>query len=210
MVPEPNTNRHQFHSAEQEDTDSQQANEKTSDADSPPARGDTIHVPPSGQERLRPGEISLDQVEQQTDTRQFSDTDYEEGDPRWGTARFNQRMRLEIQVRHTNERFAFAYDDIDQIDQIVIGRRDPNTNHSPEVDLEPYDALNKGVSRRHASITQQGEALQIVDHGSPNGTYLNGQKLIKEEARILRDGDDIRLGHLVIRITFRRAASAAS
>jgi pSer/pThr/pTyr-binding forkhead associated (FHA) protein len=57
---------------------------------------------------------------------------------------------------------------------------------------------------------QKGEALQIIDHGSPNGTYLNGQKLIKEEARILRDGDDIRLGHLAIRITFNRAQSAAS
>ena len=167
--------------------------------------GETLHVAPDGsKKKLRPGEISLEDAQKHSDTHHFNDTDYEEGDPRWGTARFNQHSTLEIKLRDINERFIFHHR---EIGEITIGRRDPNTNRSPEVDLEPYDALNKGVSRRHASILLQTGALRLIDHGSPNGTYLNGQKLISGEARILRDGDDIRLGHLVVRVTFRRATN---
>lgn len=204
MVPNPNTNRHQSHSVKKTETDNQRTDDTTLGRDDTDkqADGDTMHVSPPGRERLRPGEISMDELQQQADTRQFGDVDYEEGDPRWGTARFGQRMMLEIQVRHADEKFLFPYD---EVDEIVIGRRDPTTNYSPEVDLEPHGALNKGVSRQHALISQKGDALQIVDQGSPNGTYLNGQKLIEHQARILRDGDDIRLGHLVVRINFRLA-----
>ena len=86
--------------------------------------------------------------------------------------------------------------------ELIIGRKDPQTGQLPAVDLFNYGALEKGVSRRHAAIVRLEGSLQIKDIGSPNGTFLNGQKLVPHQARVLRDGDDVRLGHLTLRINF--------
>jgi hypothetical protein len=135
-------------------------------------------------------------------TRSLGDTDFEEGIPKWGTARFSSRMNLVINLRESNGSFVF---DADQITELVIGRRDVDSGVAPALDLHPFSAAEKGVSRRHASIIRRDGALNIVDKGSPNGTFLNGQRLIPNQPRILRDGDDIRLGHLVLHVQFERA-----
>jgi predicted component of type VI protein secretion system len=136
-------------------------------------------------------------------TKKYADTDYEEGTPKWGSARFNKAMHLVLDVQvdegDTPERFIF---DAGEIEEVVIGRKDPVTGTAPEVDLSPVNGLEKGVSRRHALIVRRDGALHIMDNGSANGTYLNGQRLVAQQPRILRDGDDIRLGHLVLRVTF--------
>ena len=134
-----------------------------------------------------------------TVTRVYDDADYEEGTPKWGSARFNGRTDLIIDVLETKERFIFDYD---HITQIIIGRKDHVESTFPLVDLSDAGGQQKGVSRRHAKIIRQDESLHIVDNGSSNGTYLNGHKLVAEQPRIIRDGDDIRLGHLIIRITY--------
>jgi FHA domain-containing protein/zinc ribbon protein len=135
-------------------------------------------------------------------TRQYSDTDYEEGTPKWGSARFSGAMNLVLEVLETENQFVFDYE---QIDEIIIGRKEPGGEDSPGVDLSEVNALEKGVSRRHAMVVRRDGALHIVDNNSANGTYLNGQRLVAQQPRILRDGDDIRLGHLVIRVSFRPA-----
>jgi hypothetical protein len=135
-------------------------------------------------------------------TRALGDTDFEEGVPKWGTARFNSRMNLILAVQESDKSFVF---DANEIEELVIGRMDPDTGESPEIDLLGVGGLEKGVSRRHAAIVRRDGSLQVVDKGSPNGTFLNGQKLVAHQARVLRDGDDIRLGHLVLRIKFERA-----
>jgi serine phosphatase RsbU (regulator of sigma subunit) len=48
------------------------------------------------------------------------------------------------------------------------------------------------LSRRHAEIEQRGDAYFLIDLGSTNGTFLNGQRVVGE--RRLRDGDLIALG----------------
>jgi pSer/pThr/pTyr-binding forkhead associated (FHA) protein len=108
-------------------------------------------------------------------------------------------------VPDSNTSFIF---DAESIEELVIGRQDPNTGQSPDVDLREHGAVEKGVSRRHATIIRRNGSLSIVDQGSPNGTFLNGQKLIANQPRVLRDGDDVRLGHLVLRVTFERATSS--
>jgi len=138
-------------------------------------------------------------------TRSLGDTDFEESEAKWGTARFNDRMNLVLCVHDQPERFVF---DAEQIGDLLLGRFDPVTRVSPDVDLNTYNATEKGVSRRHASIIRRDGALHLVDLESPNGTYLNGQKLIPHQSRVLRDGDDIRLGHLVLRVTFERLAAS--
>jgi pSer/pThr/pTyr-binding forkhead associated (FHA) protein len=103
---------------------------------------------------------------------------------------------------NSDERFVF---DANAVTEIIIGRKDPTTGDSPAIDLTKFDAIEQGVSRRHAAIVRkEGGSLQIVDQGSPNGTFLNGQRLIANQARILRDGDELRLGKLVLSVKFLR------
>jgi hypothetical protein len=136
-------------------------------------------------------------------TRALGNTDFEEGVPRWGTAHFGARTNLVLQVRGANKIFIF---DADQIAEIVIGRIDPDTGEAPEVDLQDCGAVDKGVSRRHAAVIKHQDKLQLIDKGSPNGTYLNGQRLVANQPRILRDGDEVRLGHLVLVVSFEKVS----
>lgn len=139
-------------------------------------------------------------------TRSLGDTDFEESESKWGTARFNARMNLVLRVHDQPGRFAF---DAERSADLLVGRFDPIAQFSPDVDLAAFGAADKGVSRRHAAIVRRDGALHLVDLESPNGTYLNGQKLIPNQARVLRDGDDIRLGHLVLRVTFEQETDGA-
>jgi pSer/pThr/pTyr-binding forkhead associated (FHA) protein len=54
------------------------------------------------------------------------------------------------------------------------------------------------VSRQHAEFRRTGSGFAIVDLGSLNGTYLNGERV--NEAR-LRGGDSVQIGrfHLIFR-----------
>lgn len=133
-------------------------------------------------------------------TRKYEDADYEEGTPRWGSARFSGAVNLVLDVVDTKRSFVFAYNDITEI---LIGRKQTDDLKIPLIDMTSVSGLEKGVSRRHAKIVHIKGKLNIVDNGSANGTYLNGQKLIAEQPRIIRDGDEIRLGHLLVRVTFR-------
>jgi hypothetical protein len=133
-------------------------------------------------------------------TRSLGDTDIEEGTPRWGSARFNGKMNLIIEAVESGQQFVF---DAERVNEVILGRRDPDTGDQPHVDLTEAGALENGVSRKHAVIVRREGSLHIMDYASANGTYLNGQKLVAQQPRILRDGDDIRLGHLVIRVNFQ-------
>jgi len=55
------------------------------------------------------------------------------------------------------------------------------------------------VSRRHARIVVDGDAVTLEDLGSKNGTRLRGRRL--EATAALADGDEIRLGS--VSLTFR-------
>jgi pSer/pThr/pTyr-binding forkhead associated (FHA) protein len=80
----------------------------------------------------------------------------------------------------------------------------------PDLDLDPYGGADKGVSRNHAAIVRRDGALSVVDKGGANGTFLNGQRLIPHQPRILRDGDDLRLGHMVLQVRFERVIADSS
>ena len=89
--------------------------------------------------------------------------------------------------------------------ETVFGRRDPATGTMPDVDLTPFAGYRMGVSRRHIVIRQSDDTrLDIIDLGSSNGTYVNGQKLSPNQPQRLRDGDELRLGQMVMKIFFQK------
>ena len=86
------------------------------------------------------------------------------------------------------------------VKEMVIGRRDPSTQDSPQLDLTPYGAYQMGISRRHAIIRLQDQHVSLTDLGSRNGTYLNGKKLKAHQPTAISDGDEVRLGKIVLKI----------
>jgi pSer/pThr/pTyr-binding forkhead associated (FHA) protein len=87
-------------------------------------------------------------------------------------------------------------------DKILIGRADPDQDIQPDLDLTPYGGVSGGVSRRHAQIVQQDNALFVEDLGSTNGTRLNGFTLEPYHRYRLRDGDEITLGKVRVVVRF--------
>ncbi len=141
-------------------------------------------------------------------TRALGGETEEESVSRWGTAYFNTRMVLMMRVRgETNAIMLPA----DEITNGIIGRNDPSLPQPPQIDLTPYRAEELGVSRRHARIERrENNVLNLTDLDSANGTYLNGTRMIPGQSRIVRNGDEIRLGKLVMTIEFMRQQPAAA
>lgn len=81
----------------------------------------------------------------------------------------------------------------------ILGRADVD---SIAIDLNPYGAADKGVSRRHALLDRDQDTVTLMDLDSVSGTFLNGQWLQHLERRILRNGDEIRMGMLRVRVYF--------
>ncbi|MGB7340050.1 MAG: FHA domain-containing protein [Phototrophicaceae bacterium] len=85
---------------------------------------------------------------------------------------------------------------------VTLGRFDLTTNPH-EVDLTPYGAADRGVSREHAKIHMQGDNVYLTDLGSTNGTYLRGERLEPNEPVELQKGNEILFGRLAAQIMFR-------
>lgn len=92
---------------------------------------------------------------------------------------------------------------IDPAVESTIGRRDPISNSAPEVDLTSFAAYRMGISRRHAAVRVTDGVAELLDLGSSNGTFVNGQRLTPHQPRALRNGDEIVLGRMQLRIVFQ-------
>jgi hypothetical protein len=89
--------------------------------------------------------------------------------------------------------------------EMVFGRRDPATGTMPDIDLTPFAGYRMGVSRKHAALRQsENNRLDIWDLGSSNGTYLNGIRLVAHCPNRVHDGDEIRLGQMVMHLYFHQ------
>lgn len=82
--------------------------------------------------------------------------------------------------------------------QVSIGRADPRSNVSPDIDLAMYGGGSAGVSRQHARLLRKGDDWLIDDLGSTNGTYVNDQPVLPSQPRPLKDGDKVRCGQLLL------------
>jgi hypothetical protein len=88
--------------------------------------------------------------------------------------------------------------------EMNIGRRDPTSAWFPDVDLTIDGGLEKGISRRHAKITRRGSEVFIEDLGSMNRTFLNHKKLTPYLPEVLKSGDELQLGKLILRVSFTK------
>jgi pSer/pThr/pTyr-binding forkhead associated (FHA) protein len=61
------------------------------------------------------------------------------------------------------------------------------------------------ASRRHARLVVEGSVVEVEDLGSSNGTFLNDKPV---QRRLLRDGDQIRIGKTTV--TFAEAGGVES
>jgi hypothetical protein len=94
--------------------------------------------------------------------------------------------------------------------EIIIGRATQGSAMAPDIDLENKGGADLGVSRMHLSIRYDGEhqSVLVTDLGSANGSFINGQRLLSKEVRVLRHGDELRLGKLVMVVSFRHPEKA--
>jgi pSer/pThr/pTyr-binding forkhead associated (FHA) protein len=88
-----------------------------------------------------------------------------------------------------------------QAELIQVGRADPDTESTPELDLTPYRGLEKGVSRRHATIQWVADGYVILDQHSINGTWLDGIRLVPGYAYQIPPGAEVLFGELLVQIS---------
>jgi pSer/pThr/pTyr-binding forkhead associated (FHA) protein len=85
----------------------------------------------------------------------------------------------------------------------TLGRFDMGVKGDTEIDLTPYGAMDRGVSRHHALLHVADNHLYLTDLQSTNGTYVAGERLEPDTPTILHKGNEILLGRLAIQIMFR-------
>jgi hypothetical protein len=83
--------------------------------------------------------------------------------------------------------------------EVLIGREDPVSNIYPDIDLTPHGGEEGGVSRLHAKLFINGSQYMIEDQNSTNFTFVNRQKLAPKTPTPIKDGDEIRLGRVVLK-----------
>jgi hypothetical protein len=136
--------------------------------------------------------------EERRKTEELPDIDDEDSVLRIGAVRF----KGDLVLKHQDTATDFTIKN-NNLQEVVIGRLDRVTGFAPTVDLTEVGGKVKGVSRRHATISIRGDLLVITDHNSMNGTFLNGQRLVPEQARVLRDTDVLRIGRVSLLIHFK-------
>ena len=116
----------------------------------------------------------------------------------WGKSQVKEKTKLVIHIDQAKKPLI-----IDPKDRMNIGRSDNTSKADLDLDLAPYGAVDKGVSRLHAVFKSEGTSISIMDLGSTNGTFLNEEHLSPNNARVLRDGDAVRLGKLIFHVYFK-------
>ncbi len=139
---------------------------------------------------------SQDAVEKHTSPRAQIEARRKEG----GIFRLGMTLRLEVK---SSQRPI----EVIPSEKTIIGRRDPLANIVPDLDLASHAGYQLGLSRCHAVIQQRENRIDILDLGSKNGTYLNGKRLKPEVPEKLHNGDELRLGKMVVHLFFTEVSS---
>jgi hypothetical protein len=91
-----------------------------------------------------------------------------------------------------------------EANRTVILGRNMEKNCGPEgetiLDLTPFEALDRGVSRQHVLVRPVEDGFEICDLGSTNGTWLNRDRILPGRAYPLDAESEIQLGRMVLRM----------
>jgi hypothetical protein len=80
--------------------------------------------------------------------------------------------------------------------ELLVGRPDPVTGTTPEVNLGALDT-QRTLSRRHAKLLCEGATLFLREEvGVTNGTFVNGLRLRTGIAHPLKPGETLRFGNI--------------
>jgi hypothetical protein len=94
---------------------------------------------------------------------------------------------------------------IDSKGEFALGRRVEKTAELSETlfDLAPLGGYGLGVSRRHAVIKRAEHGYEVLDLGSVNGTWLNGERIAPHRLYPLPSGSHLRLGSMRLYVVYR-------
>ena len=87
-------------------------------------------------------------------------------------------------------------------DDIRIGRADPEANVMPEIDFTQDEGIENGISRLHAIINLTKQGILLTDLNSTNGTSINKVRIPSQQPVLLKTGDEVRFGDLLVHIFF--------
>jgi hypothetical protein len=87
----------------------------------------------------------------------------------------------------------------------LVGRSDPVTGITPDIDLTPLDS-QRSTSRRHAKLYQMGGHFYVMEEiGVMNGTFVNENRVATGTPVPLQNGDNLKFGLVVL--TFQAAGA---
>jgi CRP-like cAMP-binding protein len=82
----------------------------------------------------------------------------------------------------------------------LVGRADPVTGITPDVDLTPLDT-QRSTSRRHAKLYQMSGTFYVMEEiGVMNGTFVNEKRLVTGAPMSIQNGDVLKFG--LVPLTF--------
>lgn len=85
----------------------------------------------------------------------------------------------------------------------LVGRADPVTGITPDVDLTPLDG-QRSTSRRHAKLYEMGGVFYVMEEiGVMNGTFVNDNRLATGAPVAVQNGDVLKFG--LVPLTFYSA-----
>src|SRR5207247_727310 len=95
--------------------------------------------------------------------------------------------RTQLALRFISGKYQGGEFPLEEGKEIVIGR-------SSDLDMVLVEEM---VSRRHARIRMFGGVISIEDLGSTNGTFVNGEKIMKAQ---LKEGDRVLIGTSILKV----------
>jgi pSer/pThr/pTyr-binding forkhead associated (FHA) protein len=119
---------------------------------------------------------------------------------KWGQFLFQENYLLILEIKGSNNQVI-----ISPRRRVVLGRSGTDGESESDgtlVDFQQLGGLTAGVSRQHAVVSFSDHLVTITDLASTNGTRVNGLKLEPNSPRLLREGDELQLGKLVLNTRF--------
>lgn len=100
----------------------------------------------------------------------------------------NKRVRLRLLSMNSQQRVEIIIEN----DECKIGRNPDMVDH--------VIAFNTAIGRQHCQIKKIGNDFHVYDLNSANGTFVNNQRIIGTQEKILNNGDVLKLADLNLKV----------